>query len=264
MNKKRVSLVGIGVSIFVFLVIGIVSMIFINPDTTDNQPSKNNVETVQEESTYPTSYVIDGVPVLVQAGGLSAGCEIYACTVTLQYLGYDVDEYEFLENYLIAKPIVYDENFQRYGPDMDSAYAGDAATIYGYGINSPAMAKSMNRYLDTTGTNQKAKALQGVSLDELCKKYVVNNIPVMVWATTNMSEPYDKAFWIVNYVDENADTQIGDVETWMQNEHCLALVGYDEAYYYFCDSVSGSMTTYERGVSQQRYEQLGSQAIVVE
>lgn len=209
-----------------------------------------------------TSYMIEGIKALPQTD-LKAGCEVYACTVLLQYLGFDIDEFEFSNNYLISRPITYDEEFQRYGPDMNSAYAGDVYTIYGYGVYSPAMAKSMNNYLHTTGSDMQAIALKNYTLDRLCQKYIVNDIPVMIWATTYMHEPYVKASWIVNYVDENSDKQIGDVEEWMQNEHCMTLMGFDEENYYFCDSVSGDITAYEKEVSQQRYVELGAQAIVV-
>jgi len=205
------------------------------------------------------SHTIENVPVYVQQE-LPAGCEIYASVVTLQYLGFEIDEHEFSNQYLISSPIWYDET-HRYGPDMNSAYAG--TVLEGYGIYAPAMAKSMNNYLSTTDSDMRAQALNGVSLDTLCQDYVAKDIPVMVWATTYMHEPYVKAEWVVDYVDENADTAIGEVEQWMQNEHCLVLMGFDDEYYYFCDSVSGAVSQYEKEVTELRYEQLGSQAIVV-
>ena len=206
-----------------------------------------------------SAHTIENVPVYVQQE-LPAGCEVYAGIVTLQYLGFDIDEHEFSEKYLIQSPISYDY-LERYGPDMNSAYAGTVTN--GYGIYSPAMAKSMNRYLETTNSKKRAKVVKGETLDSLCQKYVAKDIPVMVWATTYMHEPYVKAEWIVDYVDENADTELGGIEQWMQNEHCLVLMGFDEEYYYFADSVSGAVTSYEKEVSELRFEQLGSQAIVV-
>ncbi len=234
-------------------------MIFISLSFQPSQ-KQHNEHTIPTTPSYPDSYIIDDISVLKQLE-LSAGCEVYACTVLLNYLGYDIDEHEFSENYLITSPISYDKNIQRYGPDMNSAYAGD---VYeGYGIYAKAMAKSMNRYLRTTDTKRQAKVVEEKALQELCHKYVCNDVPVMVWATTFMHEPTVKASWIIDYVDENADKKIGDIEEWMQNEHCLVLTGYDEECYYFCDSVSGEVSSYEKEVSQQRYTQLGCQAIVV-
>lgn len=222
------------------------------------------VATTSPETTVPTtvsnSYQIPNVNVISQ-DALLAGCETYACTMLLQYLNYDIDEFQFADNYLITAPMSWDENGTRYGPDMDSAFAGDIYT--GFGINAPAMAKSMNKYLETTDKNQKAYNITGTSLEDMCEEYIKNNIPVMVWATARMDEPYIDRTWVVNYVDENAKTEIGDTVGWYEHEHCLLLVGYDETNYYFCDSLEGQIMGYERKITETRYSQLGSQSIVV-
>ena len=49
----------------------------------------------------------------------------------------------------------------------------------------------------------------------------------------------------------------------MYHEHCLVLCGYDKDYYYFSDSVAGGISHFAKDVSEKRYEQLDSQAIVV-
>lgn len=266
MSKKAVKLIVCTVCLVVLLGAVCVVGVKIHNNTGDTGTKVENHDSKSDETIKPiqppSAYMIEGIEALPQTD-LKAGCEVYACTVLLNYLGFDIDEFEFSNNYLISRPITYDEEFQRYGPDMNSAYAGDVYTIYGYGVFSPAMAKSMNNYLHTTDSGMQAVVIKNYTLDELCEKYIVNDIPVMVWATTYMHEPYVKASWVVNYVDENSDKQIGDIEEWMQNEHCLTLMGYDEENYYFCDSVSGDITGYEKEISQQRYVELGAQAIVV-
>ena len=208
-----------------------------------------------------TSYMIEGVPT-IQQSGLSAGCETYACTMLLQYLGYDMDEYEFADNYLICSLTSWsDDGTIHYGPDMHSAMAGTAYA--GFGIYAPAMAKSMNNYLKAVNSTQKATALEGVSLDDLCRQYIDNDIPVMVWATTWMEEPEVGSTWVVDFVDENATAQIGDTVEWMEHEHCLVLIGYDKENYYFADSYKGAVSCFEKGLSQDRYEKIGTMAIVV-
>ena len=211
------------------------------------------------EPTEPKSYKIEGVPIVKQAE-LMAGCETYACTMLLQSLGFDTDEFDFSENYLICSPISYDENGTRYGPDMYSAFAGTVEN--GYGIYSPAMAKSMNDFFKAKNSNLKATSIVGETLESLCEKYVKNGTAVMVWATTYMQEPYEKASWVVDYVDENAKTKVGDTFTWLQNEHCMVLIGFDEKNYYFADSVAGKVSEFDKKLSEQRFKELGSQAIV--
>ena len=261
MTKARKKICMIGASILViilFLIILISGCMGCNSQLPENNAA--NTEKTQK-SEAPQSYKIDTVPVLKQQSPLNAGCETYACTMLLQSLGIDMDEFEFAQNYLIEKP-VYGYGDDWYGPDMDSAYAGEIE--WGYGINAPAMAKCMNNMLTDKGSDMKATPLKGVELDTLCKDYILKDIPVMVWATTSMQEPYVKKYWSVNYVDEEiSDAQIGDTEQWLQNEHCMVLIGYDKENYYFADSVAGKVSVFDKETSRDRYKKLDMQAIVV-
>ena len=249
----------------IVLALSIYLVLTLNPSSSPS--SSQTVEDDTEPSASPTeppmpsSYMIEGVSVIPQEE-FKAGCETYACTMLLQTLGFDIDERTFMENYLDIHWVYYGEDGLRYGPDMYSAQAGDIYT--GWGVYSPAMAKYINHYLSDAGSAKRATALEGVKLPELCERYVSKGIPVMVWATTYMMEPYEKDSWIVNYVDENAKTEIGDTFTWLQNEHCLVLIGYDEENYYFADSCAGKVAEYDRETTELRYSQLFEQAIVVE
>lgn len=240
----------------------IIVMIIMSISSCNKQTEKNSetIETTAAVTTVPESYKISGVPVITQ-DVLKAGCETYACTMLLQYWDFDINEFDFVDNYLITRPVYYGYGGELYGPDMNSAYAGDIYT--GYGINAPAMAKCMNNYIKTTKSELKAYPLSEVPLETLCEEYILDNKPVMCWETTNMDEPYIKASWIVDYVDENAKFEIGDTVSWMQNEHCMVLVGYDQNNYYFCDSVAGKLASYDKKIAEERYSQMGMQAIVI-
>lgn len=223
-------------------------------------PTEPPTEPPTEAPTMPSSYMIEGVEVIPQVE-YKAGCETYACTMLLQTLGYDMDETMFLNNYLEIRYPTYGDDGQMYGPDMYSSQVGD---IYGgWGVYCTAMAKYMNHYLSDVGSEQKATAIENVPLIDLCEQYVSKGIPVMIWGTVEMLEPYPRFTWIVNYVDENAHYQIGDSFSWLQHEHCLVLIGYDEESFYFADSCAGKVSIFERELSETRYEQLGMQAIVV-
>jgi len=245
-----------------FLVI-IIVLIIVKATAGSGSPETQTIpaetQAPTQAPTEPNSHMIQGVKVLPQEV-LKAGCETYACTMMLQTLGFDIDEFKFSENYLITKPISYDDSGTRYGPDMNSAQAGDVYT--GYGVFAPAMAKSINNYFATTKTKLKAYALEGVPLEQLCKEYTDKDIPVMVWATTWMMESYDKESWVVDYVDENAKYKLGDTFTWRQNEHCLVLIGYDDKEYYFADSCEGGVSHFAKDLCQERYEEIGTMAIV--
>lgn len=224
------------------------------------EPQVTEPTTTVAPTTELTSYKISGVPVIVQ-DDLTAACETYACTMLLQYYQFDIDEYEFVDNYLVTRPVYYGEDGNCYGPDMNSAYAGDIYT--GYGINAIGMAKCMNNYIKTTESKLTAYPLSNVPLEDLCEEYILNNTPVMVWATTYMEEPYVQKTWIVDYADDDSPTEIGDTVSWQMHEHCMVLIGFDAKNYYFCDSVSGKVSSYDKATTEERYSQIGTQAIVL-
>lgn len=254
--ENKIARIALVLAVILIIIIAIVSA-FKNNDSDEVVVEQS---TTVAPTTQITSYQINGVPVIPQ-DNLKAACETYACTMLLQHLGFDIDEVEFVDNYLITKPVYYGVDGTLYGPDMNSAYAGDIYT--GYGINAPGMAKCMNNYLKTTNSKLTAYPLLNVSLDDLCEEYILNDVPVMVWATTYMDEPYVFADWVVDYADEDSTVKIGDVVSWQMHEHCMVLIGFDEENYYFCDSVSGKVSVYDKATSEERYSQIGMQAIVV-
>ena len=252
-------------SYILLIIIGIIITISLppkpEPEEQNASVDPSSAAVIPTETTKPASHFIEGVPV-IQQYDLKAGCETYACTMLLQSLGFDIDEYRFADNYLIYKDVYYDNDFRMYGPDMHSAFAGNVYDI-GYGIYAPAMAKSMNNFLSSVKSPLKAYDMDGVPLESLCETYIDNDIPVMVWATTNMWEPTPHTSWTVDYVDENATKAVGDTETWYEHEHCLVLIGYDDKEYYFADSVAGVVSHFEKADVEKRYKQIGTMSIVV-
>ena len=229
-------------------------------EVAETEMAKATEAFVKTEPTESDSYQIENVHPILQ-DELKAGCETYACTMLLQILGFDVDEFTIADNYLICYYVFTAEDGTRYGPDMHSAFAGTAYA--GWGVYAPSMAKSMNRYLDDQGSALNAYDYTDIPLETLCSEYVSKGVPVMIWATTDMDEPYVFDTWIVDYVDENAQAEIGDTVEWFMHEHCLVLIGYDSDNYYFADSTHGEISVFEKNLVAERYEQLGSQCIVV-
>ena len=134
----------------------------------------------------------------------------------------------------------------------------------GAGQLDAAHMAAMDLYFEAQNSPKRAKPLKNVTLAQLCEDYTKNDIGVMVWATTDMQEPVeDQSVWVVNYTDENAVTHEGDTFSWPGHEHCLVLIGYDETKYYFSDSVAGEVSSWDKALCEQRFQQLGSQAIVV-
>ena len=243
------------------VVLAVVTAVSLN---NQNQ-KKDEPEVIETEApTEPpvTSHMIPGAEdKVIPQTELNAGCETYACTMLFHILGFDVSEFTIADTYLDCHYVFDDGEGNMEGPDMYSAFAGTAYA--GWGVYAPSMAKSMNAYLSDQKSELKAYNYENIPLETLCKEYIDNDVPVMIWATTDMQEPYVFDTWKVNYVDENARTKIGDTFEWYAHEHCLVLIGYDENEYYFDDSAAGAVSHFDKELVAQRYAQLGSQCIVV-
>lgn len=256
-NKRKIAVLGVLAGVIVaLLIIAACVSIAGNSDSSDIQETTAATEPVTEEQ----SFMIQNVKVIPQTD-LKAGCETYACTMLLNILGFDLDEHTIADNYLNCVYIYQDDSGEMYGPDLYSAFAGTAYA--GWGVYAPSMAKSMNEYLKDQKSNLKAYPMENVELEDLVDQYVSKGVPVMIWATTNMEEPYVFDTWTVNYVDENAKTEIGDSFSWYMHEHCLVLIGYDNDNYYFGDSTAGEISCFKKDLVKKRYEQMFKQSIVV-
>ena len=193
------------------------------------------------------------------------GCEAVSSTMLLQYYGYKINEKDFTDKYLIKKDW-HIEDGKIYGPDPDAAFPGDpyisSGLNCGFGSYSPSTAKSINKILDSS--KHKAVSQKGLSLEEITEKYIKNDVPVLIWATMNMREPKKTTSWIIDYVDENSKLKIGDEFTWLSEEHCLVLVGYDDENYYFNDPYKNhGRIAYKKSLVEERYTAMGSQCVYI-
>ncbi|MBO6127105.1 MAG: C39 family peptidase [Clostridia bacterium] len=75
------------------------------------------------------------------------GCEAVSSTMLLQYYGYEINEQEFTDKYLIKKDWFVGSDNKPYGPDPYAAYPGDpyksSGENCGFGSFAPSTAKSI-------------------------------------------------------------------------------------------------------------------------
>ena len=55
----------------------------------------------------------------------------------------------------------------------------------------------------------------------------------------------------------------GETFIWPAHEHCLVMIGYDDEYYYFNDPLPGEICAYEKELVEERYEEMGMQALAL-
>ncbi len=190
------------------------------------------------------------VPLISQADvGYQTGCELISAAMVLNYYGIDATPEDVYA--VIEKTPAWNTN-ESYGEDPDEYFIGDPRTAHAFGCYVNPLVDAMNRILDE---NWRAVNVSDSELEYLEKNYLEQGIPIIIWATINMSEPQEGESWTL---------RDGKAFQWIAGEHCLVMVGADENYYYFNDpNHAGEVIGYEKVLVQERYEQLGKQAIII-
>ena len=190
---------------------------------------------------------------------LPTGCECAALTSLLRHNGFDITKNELASDYLEKIPFTESKDGKKiYGADPNEAFPGDPNDENSYGCYSGPLVDAANKYLASQDTELRAKDLTGKKLSALYK-YVNNGTPVVVWATNELKASKKTDTWY---------TSDGREITWLYNEHCLLLVGYDkEKKLVYCSDPSKRAVTpqsYDAVLFEKRYKEQGSHAIVVE
>lgn len=183
-----------------------------------------------------------------------SGCEITSAAIVLNYFGCGVDKKKLAEYFPIGGMPRLSGGVM-VGPDPWKVFAGDP-TGSGYGCFAPVVALAVNRYSNATGWKLKAVNLSGTEASGLIP-FLDAGIPVIVWATIAMKEPYEGDGWVLE------DT--GESFRWPAREHCLVLIGYSGGDAVLSDPLDPRGTVrYDFSLFEKRYRQLNCQAVAVE
>lgn len=189
-------------------------------------------------------------PYLDQSGRYPTGCESVAAVMLLRYLGCEISVDEFIRRYL---PLA---DFERrgaelWGPDPREVFCGSPYAEDGMGCYAPVIRRALERALADAGLPLTAVDETGAPLDALLERYIDRDMPVVFWACIDMRPPVEGPSWRL--------LGSGARFTWISNEHCMLLVGYDERDCYFNDPHGNSgLVRYPRELTEQRHAaQLG-------
>lgn len=213
---------------------------------------KSEEEKWVEKTVSPDSVTekIISVPALCQYPLLPSGCEATAAVMVLRYYGLNITPEVFASMYLLCEDLFYSGE-KLYGPDPYEKFAGSPfGESYCYGCFAPVIEEAVNSM-----TGFSAETVTGKTLSELCGLYIDNGKPLLVWVTMEMREPEDGRVW--NLPD-------GREFVWTAGEHCMVLTGYGDGVYYFNDPRSGGSVIFPEDISEKRFSQLGSQAVLIE
>lgn len=183
------------------------------------------------------------------------GCESVSTVMLLQYIGVDIDPDKFIDGHL---PRGYSsmKNGVMQAPDPMYFYINEPRNLTGWGCYAPSIINGIKsvfkeykiqKYIPVDESGKTAK--------ELCCEYIDNDMPVIFWGTLDFMPIPDKerTKWILPN---------GDEYTWINGEHCLLLVGYDEKNYYFNDPWHNhGCCPYEKEVVERRHMDQKMQAV---
>lgn len=214
------------------------------------EPFKQLYKYVSEKEIEEMDTLIKDVPLLGQFPYYPTGCESVATVSVLNFYGDDITVDDFIDGYLETDMSFYYKDGKRYGPSPYEYFLGNPRTAGSWGCMSPVIAKGLVKYI---GEDRVINTFDS-TLEELCDEYVKNGKPVIVWVSIHMLEITRTNYW---YLED------GTQFYWPNNEHCMVFIGYDDWYYYFSDPYVPAIVRYTKETAQDRFESLGSQAIIV-
>lgn len=198
--------------------------------------------------------VIIEAPYIDQSLRWPTGCESVSAVMLLRYLGYDITVDEFIENDLEIQDF-REENGEIFGPDPRKYFCGSPYDPDAFGCYAPVIVNALSKVFAGEKKYEAADET-GISEKELLEKYIDRGMPVIFWACIDMREPVTGPQWRLH------DT--GEWFTWISNEHCMLLVGYDDEKYYFNDPHNGNgLTGYARNIVEKRRRAQHMQAVGV-
>ncbi len=191
---------------------------------------------------------------IYQKPELPNGCEATSLAALLRYYGYPADKVELAYGFIPREDFA-ESMTERFGPDPETAYAGDPAGTGFYCFAQP-LAQGANAYLEGIGAPERAVDLTGCTPFVL-RKTLASGRPVAVWTTLRMEAlAYSTTYW----------WQFSGSETLyipQTNLHCVLLHGYDSDFYYLFDPLYGAVKA-PRLLFETRWIQMGSRALALD
>ncbi len=225
--------------------------------TTTELTTTTTTVTTTTSTTHTTNPIapavtVGNVPFIDQTVRYPTGCESVSTVMVLQYWGYDISVDTFIDSYLPCGDLPRKHSDVRIGCDPYKAFPGNPRTTKGYGCFAPVITASVQNILHE---QHRVTDLTGTSLDALCRTYIDNGIPVILWATAGMQKPYPSTVW---------QTPEGKTIQWISPNHCLVLTGYSDTHYFFNDPQKGVNISYNRAACELAFNALGKQAVVID
>lgn len=184
---------------------------------------------------------------ILQNPELPTGCEITSLAQVLCFYNYNADKELLADNYL-TKAMIGEA-------DLNTAFISDPRSERSYGCNAPVIVDAAEKYLADNGHAHVPVNITGSDPYDLYS-LIDSGIPVIVWSTIALEKAEESYLW---------DMDDGNSVYFMINEHCTVLTGYNfkTKTVSFSDPLYGKVT-YSMSKFEERFEQMGRQAIYIE
>ncbi len=239
------------------VVISEASEIYVSSDKNATAELKQRIDsikqtesnTVKVNTTVYTDHLSEkqiklSVDFLAQNPQLPTGCEITSLTTVLNYYGYSVDKVTMANSYL--EKAEAPANFWK-------VFLGDPTKNTGFGCYAQPIVNAANKFFAANGSLHTAVNVSNTAFENLLT-YVSKGVPVIIWGTMNMKEPYTTYKWTIE--DETVQ--------WIAPEHCLVLIGYDiqRSVAIMSDPLRG-IVEYDLTTVKERYIALHKQSVII-
>jgi uncharacterized protein YvpB len=190
------------------------------------------------------------VPYLDQSVRYPTGCESVSTVMLLHYLGCHISVDDFIQSYLKMQGFE-NRNGELFGPDPNRFFCGSPYDPDSFGCYAPVICDALSACL---GDEYQVIDETGAPTERLLEEYIDQGMPVIFWACINMREPITGPCWRLK--------DSGETFTWISNEHCMLLVGYDEDSYIFNDPYENhGVIHYPRLLTEERHKAQYSMAV---
>ena len=204
-----------------------------------------------EEGDREEGCVLIDVPPISQYPDYPTGCESVTAVMALRFAGVSIGVEDFVEDHLPRENHFYEADGLLYGPDPYAVFIGDPRSPQSFGCMAPVIENAVRSCINE---EKKVTNTTGEEMPALCRDYIDNGVPVMVWATMEMRPVSSGRVWFL---------PDGRQFVWPAGEHCLLLVGYNETEYLFNDPRHGAVVAYDKASVEVAYASLGMQSLVV-
>lgn len=193
-------------------------------------------------------------PYIDQTRDYPTGCESVSAVMLLNYLGISISVDDFIENYL-EKESMHEREGRLYGPNPFRCFAGSPYDKDSFGCYAPVIVQTLNKIFAEKKVKFQAVDITGMPMAGILTDFLDKDMPVVFWASIDLKETIAGPKW---YLPD------GSVFTWISNEHCMLLVGYDEKSYYFNDPWQNhGLIAWPRNLVEQRHREQREMAAAV-